>query len=370
MIAVYKFDVMAIYFFNTHLHCLNSECAMNYYNLFQLLRTFFLSLSSVNNKAIKKASPSQPVRIVGFKSLPKAGDPIVCVQSEEIAKEIISRREGLTSVNNSKETHRADDSGASVELQVTGVASKQISMTRNILQRYGMDEEEESSSTVRIPVLIKADADGTLAAVRDSLLGISDESKLDLCIDPVGVSIGHVTTSDVRMARESGACIVCFNLKGAKDKAAMSLAESEGVKILSHDVIYHLLDEAKDVFSTYCPKIPVENVHGSAVVQAVFDVNNAKNAEKIAGLKVQDGILFLNKSSKDKGDLPCKYRVKRAGKVISPENLRAKSLRRVKEDVTDVRRGDECGLGLLDYLDLKEGDIIECFSVEMKNTFV
>jgi len=327
-------------------------------------------LNDVNNKPIKKAGPSQPVRIIGLKTLPKAGDAIICVQSEEMAKEIISRRESLDA-----KSHRADSSDAPLDVEIVGGASKKGFMTRNILKRYGMadminNEDVPNDDSIRIPIILKADADGTLSALRDIVLGVQDESKLDLCIDPISMSIGHVTPSDVRMAAESGAAIFCFNLKGSKDKTAMSLAASENVAIRSHDVIYHLLDEAKEVFSTFCPPTPIEKVHGKAKVQAIFDINNNKDAEKVAGLMIEDGTLYLDKSSKENGSFECKYRVKRGDNFISPGGVRAKSLRRVKEEVESVRRGEECGLNLGNYTDVQEGDIIECFSIELKRIFV
>jgi len=329
-------------------------------------------INDVNNRPITNALPSQPVRIIGFKTLPKAGDPFVCVQSEEIAKQIISRRENIISVNEGRASYRAaaDASNSSLEVQITGAASKHGAATRKVLTKYGLDNDNESTDVIRIPIIIKADADGTLAAVRECLLGISAESKLNLCIDPVEVSIGHVTTSDVRMASESGAAIFCFNLKGARDKVAMSLAETEGITICSNNVIYHLLDEAKKVFSTYCPPVATERIHGTAVVQAIFDVNNKKDAERVAGLKIVDGTIYLDKSNKESGSLVCEYRVRRDNEIVSPKNLHAKSLRKVKDEVKDARRGEECGLSLIDYVDLKEGDIIECFSTEMKYCFI
>ncbi len=335
------------------------------FNSLQLYISFPLHL--VNNKGIKLAGPSQPVRIIGLKTLPKAGDPIVCVQSEEMAKEIIDRREALANA----ESHRAESSG-SLDVQISGGASKKGFMAQNILNRYDLDndEDEESKDIIRIPVILKADADGTLAALRDTLLAIQDESKLNLRIDPISLGIGHITTSDVTLAAESGAGIFCFNLKGSKDKAAMSLAASEGVEIRGNDVIYRLLDDAKDIFSTYCPPTPVEVVHGKATVKQVFDINNNKNAERVAGLMVEDGFFFLDKSCEKTGKLECNYRVLRGNDVISPNGLRAKSLRHVKEEVTSVKRGLECGVNLRDYFDVEKGDIIECFSVEMKRKFV
>ena len=327
-------------------------------------------LSDTNGAPLKKARPSQPVRIVGLKSLPKAGDPIVSVQSEEIAKELIERKEALASTEGGSVAFRAD-STSGPELQVTGMASKQGSMLQKVLDKYGMGEED-TNETIRIPVVIKADADGSLEAVRDAMLAIGDDSKRDIVIDPISLGVGAPTTTDVTMAKESGASVFCFGLKGTSDKAAASLAEAEGVSIVSNDVIYTLLDEAKDLFSSHLPPVPVEKVHGRAEVKAVYDINNKKDAERIAGLQVSDGQLFLDKtaSSGDGPSLTCHYRILRNGELISEnsEMLRAKSLRRFKEEVTDVRRGDECGLGL-GFQDIQEGDTIECYSVEMKSVF-
>jgi len=336
-------------------------------------KQFHALVVTVNNKSVKRASPSQPIRIVGLKSLPKAGDPIVCVKSEEIAKALIAKREAILFTNDTSNSYRADDSKAKLDVIVTGGASKKGFMANNVLKRFGLDaasvKDEVEDEQIRIPVLLKADADGTLAALRDTLLAIQDESKLDLCIDPVEVSIGHVTPTDVNLAAESGAAIFCFNLKGTKDKTAMSLAASNNVEIRSHDVIYHLLDEAKDVFASYCPATPVEKIHGVAKVQAVFDINNNKDAERVAGLMVNEGRLYLDKFKSDSGSLDCEYRIKRDKRILV-DGLKAKSLRREKEEVKDVRRGEECGLNLLDYIDVEEGDIIECYSVEMKRMFV
>jgi translation initiation factor IF-2 len=294
-----------------------------------------------------------------------------------MAKEIISRREALEA----KESHRAKSSDEPLDVVISGGASKKGFMANNVLKRFGLGEgqneddnnnsgDDDIDDVIRIPVILKADADGTLAALHDTLLAIQDESKLNLCIDPISISIGHVTSSDVTMAADSGAGIFCFNLKGSKDKAAMSLAASMDVEIRGHDVIYHLLDEAKDVFSTYCPPTMTERIHGKATIKAVFDINNKANAEKVAGLMVEDGYFYLSKSGKDTGYLDCHYRVTRGGNIITPDDVKAKSLRRVKEEVQSVRRGEECGLSLDNFFDVQEGDIIECYSIEEERKFV
>ena len=332
-------------------------------------------VNDVNNQSLKRAGPSQPVRIVGLKSLPKSGDPIVCVESELVAKDIIARREALEAKRGASMAYRTGAGGAEAELIVMGTAAKTNSMVSKQWDKYGFDAggvAKKDSGPKRIPVIIKADADGSLEAVRDSLLAVGDNSSLDFIVDPVGLSIGQVTESDVQMASVSGAAIFTFNIKNL-DRASEVLAEKEGVKIRSHDVIYSLLDDAKEVFSTYFPPIPKHKVQGKAAIKAVFDINNGQN--RVAGLIVQEGSLHLDRTSADreKGipSLECKYRVKRKGKMVSEgEALHASSLKHVKEEVKEVKRGLECGLVLGEFFDLQEGDVIECYTTEMEKVFV
>jgi translation initiation factor IF-2 len=320
----------------------------------------------VDGASITKGLPSQPVRIFGFKSLPKAGEPIICVASEEVADQIIERREALLAANQSTRTITTDKA----EMQVMGASAKRGSSLEAAFVKYG-HSNEVNGSHIRIPVIIRADGEGSLAALREAVLGVGEESTLDLVIDPVSCGIGPISSSDVRMAKESGASIFSFGVK-QNDKDALAMAEVEGVEVRSHNVIYSLLDDAKKVFATHLPAVPTEIVHGKAKVQAVFDVNNKKDAERIAGLAVLDGTLHKSKAKDSKGArIDCHYRVLRKGVCVSPEGtLKVASLRKVKEDVDDVRRGEECGLGFLEYTDFESGDIIECYSVEMKQEFV
>lgn len=290
------------------------------------------------------------------------------------------------------------DFDSDVELQVMGTAAKQGSMMQMAQEKYGFDgNEEKEQDEIYIPVVIKADSHGALEAVRDALVSLGSDSKLNVVIDPVEMSTGVVTTSDVVMARgekysvlwvlyyqrhffindleqsnsiESDAAIFVFGKVGVADKETKQLAENNQVPIRSHDIIYRLLEDAKDYFVKYLPTEQAVVVHGKANVQAVFDVTDAsKKSVSIAGLRVTDGNLFKLKS-KASGEgglpLPCYYRVLRNGKVIVSEEdkMKAISLRKVKEDVDSVRRGDECGLGLDGFNDIEEGDVVECYSIE------
>jgi translation initiation factor IF-2 len=178
--------------------------------------------------------------------------------------------------------------------------------------------------------------------------------------------------NDILVAKESGASVFCFNIRN--DPNVERLATEEGVTIVSNDVIYRLIERAKDVFSQFLPPRPVEIIHGKAVVLAVFDIGGI--ASRVAGLRVEEGKLYKDvvpdvDSSKK---LSCDYRVLRDGVVMSSSSSnsapRATSLKTHKEDVNEVSRGSECGLSLSNFNDFQKGDVIECFSIEMKQEFV
>eukprot|EP00980_Cylindrotheca_fusiformis_P002117 scaffold473_cov132-Cylindrotheca_fusiformis.AAC.22 len=316
-------------------------------------------LKDVYNKQLKQGLPSQPVTIVGFKALPKAGDPITCVESEEKAEELVERRAALE-----KENLRCDAAPGDVEIHIPGMRSRDNARARRVLAKADI---AESDGVVRIPVIVKADADGSLAAIRESLISLGQESKHDVIIDPVLEGIGNITVNDIQMAKESNAVIFSFCNKRV-DQATLNLADSENVKIHSNAIIYSLLDEARNTLGSYLPPTPVEHVHGSAAVQAIFSIGTDDGVEKIAGLKVLDGHIYNDKTKLGSLELKCHYRVMRDGRQISPEGeaVRASSLRRYKELVDSVRLGEECGLGLSGFSDFEEGDTIECYSVEMK----
>ena len=319
----------------------------------------------MNGKPLKKGIASQPVRIVGLRSLPKAGDPLICVESEEAAKDIIEIRE---TVNNEVNIHRAEQSiDSQDDLQITGSAAKVYRAKKRILDRYGLIDEEEDdesneSESIYIPIIIKADADGSLNAVKESLVSLGTMcEKYNVTIDPVEASVGAITANDLILAKQSQAIIFGFGIKGGYDKRAV---EEDGLVIKEHDVIYSLLDDAKDEFSSYLPLVEADKIHGRGVVQAVFTLNN-KLGDKIAGLKVRDGNLLKDKCPES--GLTSRYRIFRNGELLcSEEGVLAESLRKIKEDVQSVKKGEECGLGLQSFSNIEEGDIIECFSIEMK----
>ena len=323
-------------------------------------------LKDVNNKIIKSGLPSQPVRIVGFKSLPKAGDPLMIVESEEVAEQMLEQRRAL----DLSTSERPDGPRSDVELHITGMRRGDTWRVKKFTNKAAI---EESDGTVRIPIIVKADADGSLAAVRESLLNIGDDSKHAVVIDPIMEGIGEVTPSDIQMAKESEATIFSFGSIRV-DQSTMNLAEAEGVLICCNNIIYSLLDEAKVVLGSYLPLIPKEHTHGRAAVKAIFSIDTENGEEMIAGLNVLEGNIYKSNaplSGEDSSTIvnaDCHFRIYRDGKLISPDDqsVTASSLRRFKELVESVRLGEECGLGLSGFTDFEEGDEIECYSVEMK----
>ena len=314
---------------------------------------------SVNDSTLERGIPSQPVRLIGFKSLPKAGDPITCVGSEEAAEEMVEQRLGLSDDVQEDRTATANE----VEIHIGGMRKHN---TRRVAKFHDLAGLEESDGTIRIPIIVKADADGSLSAVRDSLVTLGEKSAHKVLIDPIQEGVGEITPSDIQMAKESNACIFAFGLKKV-DQAVMNLAESEGVVIRSNDIIYSLLDDAKEILGRYVPPTPCEQSHGTASIQAIFVVDGDQGKEKVAGLKVTEGNLYRSKDSKR---VSTHFRVYRNGQLVSPEgqSVTALSLRHFKKLVEEVRHGDECGLVLSGYDDFQEGDEVECYSVEMKTS--
>ena len=324
-------------------------------------------LMDVNGKPLKKGTPSQPVRIVGFDGVPKAGDPIMCLDSEEEVDELLGRRIALeeqAKANNEE----IKDPLAGAELQSAGKHFLQSSWKSKLEERHGLDIKEENSQ-IRIPVVIRADADGTLSAIRDSLVGMGEESKHNVVIDPIATGVGPVLATEIQLAKESGATIVCFNVK--TNAATNKMANDEGVPLLSNDVIYRLLEESRVVFGRHLPMLKVEKVVGRAKVGAVYDIGGI--ATRVAGLTVTDGSLHKSeyllegeetgqKNKKKVTKETVYYRVLRKGEVISEgEGLKSTSLKHFKDDVEEVARGDDCGLALESHNDYEKGDVIECF---------
>jgi len=316
-------------------------------------------LKDEKNAQVKSASPSQPVRIIGFDTLPAAGDPIVCVGSEAEVDDLIARREAVAEADDAQNTELTNT--RQVELQSSGKDMMNFEWRNKLANKYEMDDG--GTSTVRIPVVVKADADGTLEALKDALVRVGQESTHDILIEPIKAEVGPALSSDVQLSKESGACLVCFNVKC--DLMVSRLATEENVPLMQSDIIYSLIDDAKEEFAKALPMIETEVVYGKAEVKTTFSIGGIETP--VAGVIVTDG--KLHKVNVNGSNETATFRVLRNGKIINA-NAMASSLKHFKDDVDEVGRGQECGLALHDHDEYREGDIIECFGIEKRHQVI
>ncbi|KAJ4721651.1 Translation initiation factor 2 [Melia azedarach] len=270
----------------------------------------------------EKARPAMPVEIEGLKGLPMAGDDIIVVESEDRARMLSSGR---------KRKFEKD------RLRKMNEARTEIS-----------EPSEDVPKRAEMPVIVKADVQGTVQAVTDALKTLNSPQ---VFLNVVHVGVGPISQSDVDLAQACGACIVGFNVKSPP--SAVSLAATRaGIKIKMHRVIYHLLEEIGNLVVDKAPGTFETQVAGEAEVLNIFELKGRSKAKgddvKIAGCRVIDGC--VSKSST--------MRLLRSGEVVFEGSCI--SLKREKQDVETVAKGNECGLVIRDWDDFQIGDVIQC----------
>jgi len=271
------------------------------------------------------AGPSTPVELLGLSGTPTAGDELIVVADERKAREIAQFRQGKY-----REVRLAKRRTANLE----GV----------------FDQLQEGQRAV-LNVVLKADVQGSVEAITDSLNKLtSDIAKINV----ISSGLGAITSSDINLAIASQAIVIGFNVRA--DAAARQIASSEAVDLRYYSIIYTLLDEVKSALSGLLTPTRQEKIAGLAEVREVF---RATKHGTIAGCMVTEG--FLRRS------LP--VRVLRNNVVVFDGHL--ESLRRFKDDVSEVRQGNECGIGIKGYNDIRVGDQVETYEiVTVKRTLV
>jgi len=268
---------------------------------------------------IKDAGPSTPVEVLGLQGVPEAGDQFQ-VADEAKARHIVEYRQAKQR-----------------EASLAKTASGRLTLDQ-------LHEQLRAGEMKELPVVIKADVQGSVEVLSEMLPKISNDQ---VKVEVIQASVGAVTESDVILASASNAIIVAFNVR--PERKATELAQREGVDIRLHTIIYELLDELKKAVSGLLAPVIKETYLGRAEVRDTFRI---KGAGVIAGCSVQDGLL------KRDADV----RVLRDNVVVYTGRL--VSLRRFKEDVNEVRGGYECGAGISNFNDVKVGDVLECFKME------
>jgi translation initiation factor IF-2 len=266
-------------------------------------------------RVVKEATPSCPVEVQGLGGVPDAGDDAVVVATERRAREIAQHRQSKF---------------------------KDIKLARQqSMKLENMFEKMSEGETQMLNLIIKADVQGSIEALTDSLEKLSRD---DVKVQVVHGMVGGINESDVNLAMASNAVIQAFNVR--PDSSARKLIEAEGVDVHYHNVIYDVVDEVKAALTGMLAPVVKERAVGLAEVREVF---RASRMGAVAGCRVVDGEVRRN--------LP--VRVLRDSIVIFEGQI--DSLRRFKEDVAEVKNGFECGIGVKNYNDIKEGDQIEIF---------
>ena len=270
-----------------------------------------------NGRTIKKATPSTPVAIVGLSDVPNAGDVFEVVKDERTARTLAARH--------------AEAAGA------TATPQRKITLE-------DFFSKAQSEGIKELLLIVKADGQGSIEPLVNSLQKLDlDEVKVKI----LHTGIGTVGESDVSLAVASGAIIIAFNVD--VDEAARRMAESEGVDVRKYDVIYKLVDDIDKAMKGMLEPVYQNKVIGRAEVRQVFKI---KGVGFIAGCIVREGTVQRD----------AKARILRGGEEVFSGSV--SSLRRFTEDVKEVRQGFECGIGVSEFKDYKEGDVIEFYVKE------
>jgi translation initiation factor IF-2 len=269
-----------------------------------------------HGRQVKEAGPSVPVEVLGLSAVPSAGDPFTVVENEARAREVATYRQGVLD--------RKRTTSAPVTLE-------------NMFASH-------ASTTKELPLVIKADVQGSVEAIVHALNRLStDEIKVRV----LHSGVGAITESDVTLASASGAPIIGFNVR--PNAKAREVADRNKVEFRYYDVIYHLTDWVKGAMAGELGPEIIETVVGRARVQEVFP---AGKKDKAAGLLVLEGVIRKGLNA----------RLTREDVIVSATTI--SSLRRFKDDVAEVTSGLECGVMLADTNDIKPGDNLEVFEVE------
>ena len=271
-----------------------------------------------HGRNVEQAVPSQPVEILGLNGPPEAGDEFVVVENEARAREIAEFRE---------RRHRTERTAV---------------VARTTLDQ--MLEDARKGVASELPVVVKADVQGSLEAIEGALAGLAtDEVKVNV----LHAAVGGVSESDVTLAGASGAIVIAFNVRA--DPLAREFARREGVEIVHYSVIYEITDAIKRILSGMLAPGRRVSLLGNAEIREVFGVSKVG---KVAGCLVMDGTIRRGAG----------VRLLRDDVVVHEGKLA--SLKHFQDDVREVRSGQECGMSIENYQDIEVGDVIEAFEVE------
>ena len=269
-------------------------------------------------RRVKEAGPSTPVEILGLNNVPNAGEIFVCTDSEKEAKSF-------------------------AETFISEGREKMLEETKSRMSLDDLFSQIQSGNIKELPIIVKADVQGSVEAVKQSLVKLSDE---EVVVKVIHGGVGAINESDVSLASASNAIIIGFNVR--PDATAKATAEREGVDMRLYKVIYNAIEDVQAAMKGMLDPVFEEKVLGHAEVRQIFKASGVGN---IAGSYVLDGIFQRG----------CKVRISRGEEQIFEGDLA--SLKRFKDDVKEVRAGYECGLVIEGFNDIQELDVIEAFTM-------
>jgi translation initiation factor IF-2 len=279
-----------------------------------------------NGDNVDEAGPSRPVLVLGLTSVPGAGDSLLVVEEDRIARQIADRRSARE-------------------------RNAQLAQNRRRISLDDLDKALAAGEVESLNLIIKGDVSGSVEALEDALLAIDiGEDRDEVSLRVIGRGVGAINENDVNLAMASDAVIIGFNVRPAGK--AGEIAQREGVDVRYYTVIYQAIDEIEAALKGMLKPEYEEVQLGTAEVREVFRVPRIGN---VAGSLVRTGVIRRNS----------KARLIRDGAVVA-DNLTVDSLRRFKDDATEVRDGYECGIGLGSYNDIKIDDVIETFELREK----
>ena len=280
------------------------------------------AITNERGQQLQSAGPSEPVEIMGLEGVPEPGDVLNVVENENRAREVANYR------------------ARAKKQKTSGGPSRTGTSLESMMAKF------KDSTAKELPILIKADVQGSAEAIVGSLDKLAHE---EVRARVVLSGVGAINESDVQLAKGSGAPVIGFNVRASKE--ARDLAEREGVEIRYYAIIYDLIDDIKGVMSGMLAPHTRETFLGNAEILEVFNISKVG---KVAGVKVTEGVVR-------KG---AKVRILRDNVVIQ-EMGTLTTLKRFKEEVDQVQMGQECGMSFGQFQDIKQGDVIECFNVEV-----
>ncbi|MDQ1667021.1 MAG: translation initiation factor [Actinomycetota bacterium] len=270
--------------------------------------------------SLEEAGPSRPVQVLGFTSVPGAGDKFLVADEDRIARQIAEKRQA---------------------------AERNAALAKS-RKRVSLEDWLEKSKVDTLNLILKGDGSGSVEALEDALLKLDVGEEVDLRIIHRGV--GAISQHDITLAAASDAVVIGFNVR--PEGRARDLAEQEGIDVRYYSVIYQAIDEVEAALKGMLKPEFEEAQLGTAEVREVFRSSKFGN---IAGCLVRSGEIRRN----------AKARLVRDGVVVA-DNLTVESLKRFKDDATEVREGFECGIGLGSFNDIKVDDVIETFELREK----